>query len=69
MPRERPKEIAKSQKAKKKKKNLASIYEVAGSIPGLIQWINDPVLPQAVAWIADTAWIWCCCGCDMGWQL
>ena len=39
-----------------------------GSIPGLTQWVKDPVLPQAVAKIADVAQIKCCCGCGVGWH-
>ena len=43
--------------------------EVAGSIPGLIQWVKDMALLRAVMQVADAAWILHCCGSGIGWQL
>ena len=36
-------------------------HEVADLIPGLTQWVTDPVLPRAVVWVAEAARIPSCC--------
>ena len=48
-------------------RNPARILEDASLIPGLAQWVKDPVLAGAVVWVADMALILWFCGCGVGW--
>ena len=43
--------------------------EVLGSMTGLAQWVEDLVLPRAVVWVADEAWMLCCCVSGVGRRL
>ena len=45
-----------------------SVQEDVGLIPGLVQWVKDLALLQAVAEVTDMAWIQCCCSCGIGLQ-
>ena len=48
---------------------LAQQAENAGLIPGLTQWVKDPLLLQASAMVADMAQSRRCSGCGVGRQL
>ena len=49
--------------------NPTSIHDDVSLIPGLTQWVKDPVLLGAVVQVAEVAPILHCWGCDVGQQL
>ena len=50
-------------------KNPSSIHENVGLIPGPIQWVKNPLWPQAAMQVAHVAWIQSGSGCGVGQQL
>lgn len=45
------------------------LCENANSIPGLIQWVKGPAIPQTAVQVTNVAQLQCCCGCGKSQQL